>query len=111
MIATIHTFTGRTFCPLDPKPEDIDIQDIAHALSCQCRFTGHSRKFYSVAEHCVRVSLLVSPDLQLAALLHDASEAYLSDVARPIKRLPAMAEYRRTEEALQRQIYLCFGCS
>ena len=56
--ASIRTFTGRTFWPLDPKPEDLDIRDIAHALSLVCRFTGHTRSFYSVADHSLRVSYL-----------------------------------------------------
>jgi hypothetical protein len=55
----IQTFTGRQYWPLDPREGDVYIEDIAHALSLQCRFTGHCRSFYSVAEHCVRVSHVV----------------------------------------------------
>lgn len=89
--AWILTFTGRRMWPLDPRPADICIEDIAHALSLTCRFTGHCREFYSVAQHSVLVSLYVKEHggdaaLQLAALLHDASEAYLPDVARPVKQ-------------------------
>lgn len=81
----IQTFTGKRFFPLDPKTEDVDIQDIAHALSLLCRFNGHCNQFYSVAQHSVLVSKLVAPEHRLAALLHDATEAYLSDIPRPIK--------------------------
>lgn len=94
----IQTFTGRQFWPLNPKAEDVYLMDIAHALSLKCRFNGHCRQFYSVAEHSVRVMRDVARrqivdgcgdeyrNHTLAlALMHDASEAYLPDVARPIK--------------------------
>jgi hypothetical protein len=91
----IETFTG-AFTPMDPKAGDVRIEDIAHALSLKCRFNGHCRVFYSVAEHSVRLSELVKRfadgrarvvvmELQRIALLHDAAEAYLCDVPRPIK--------------------------
>lgn len=88
--AWILTFTGRRAWPLDPRSQDICIEDIAHALALTCRFTGHCREFYSVAQHSVLVSHYVSDHdgdagLQLAALLHDAAEAYLPDLAKPIK--------------------------
>lgn len=86
----ICTYTGRSPRPLDPNPEDIDIEDIAHSLANQCRYTGHTSSFYSVAQHCVHVSQWLESqgqeDFALWGLLHDASEAYLSDIARPIKR-------------------------
>jgi hypothetical protein len=92
----MQTYTGRQFWPLDPRAEEVDLQDIAHALSHMCRFAGHVFTFYSVAEHCVRVSALApesDPKLALAALLHDATEAYVVDVPRPLKRfLPGYAE-------------------
>lgn len=107
---TIYTFTGRTIRPLDPDPDDIVIEDIAHALSQQCRFTGHTQEFSSVAEHCVRVSWLVPANLALEALLHDASEAYLSDIARPVKKAPGFAEtYLKYEAQLERAIATRFG--
>ncbi len=96
----IQTFSGIEFYPLDPRPGEILIEDIAHALSLQCRFTGHTRQFYSVAEHSIWVSALCDPADALWGLLHDASEAYMCDVARPIKRLPELAGYRATEKDL-----------
>jgi hypothetical protein len=71
---SITTFSDVRFWPLLPNPDDIRIEDIAHALSNQCRFAGHAREFYSVAEHCVRVSQLCRPEEALWGLLHDASE-------------------------------------
>jgi uncharacterized protein len=89
----IQTYTGKAFYPLDPRPEDVDIVDIAHALSNLCRFNGHCLRFYSVAEHSVLLSRAVAPEHALWALLHDAAEAYLADVPRPTKRmLPAYAD-------------------
>jgi hypothetical protein len=88
----IQTYTGRAFYPLDPRPEEICIEDISHALAHLCRYGGHSLRFYSVAEHCVLLSRAV-PRHALWALLHDASEAYLCDLPRPTKRmLPGYAE-------------------
>lgn len=100
----IRTFTGIKFTPLSPRLEDIDIRDIAHALSNLCRFTGHTPVFYSVAEHSVLVSKLVEPKYALGALLHDASEAYLNDIAGPIK--PFFPEYVKAEKKLQDLIHL-----
>lgn len=81
----IQTFTGRRFFPLRPTIGDLSITDIAHALAMKCRFTGHVSTFYSVAEHSVHCSRNVPNKHALWALLHDAAEAYLPDVARPIK--------------------------
>ena len=103
----IQTFSGRPFFPLAPRAEDVDIRDIAHALSLNCRFNGHCRSFYSVAEHSVRVSREVPAGMELMALLHDAAEAYLTDVPRPIKQhLPQFSEI---EERLLRVIFARFG--
>lgn len=87
----IQTATGLRVNPLSMKPEDVDIADIAHALANLCRFTGHTREFYSVAQHSVLVSRLLErwgcdPWVQLWGLMHDAAEAYLGDVASPMKR-------------------------
>lgn len=105
----ITTFTGRRIWPLDPHPNDIDIEDIAQALSNLCRFNGHVRIFYSVAEHCVRVSRACAADEAPWGLLHDASEAYLCDVTRPVKQQPEMSAYRIAEGRLQNAIYRHFG--
>ncbi|MFO0144076.1 MAG: phosphohydrolase [Betaproteobacteria bacterium] len=82
----IQTFTGRKFWPLDPRPEDVCIEDIAHALALKCRYTGHCHTFYSVGQHSYCVSYLVPAEDALWGLLHDAAEAYLPDVARPLKK-------------------------
>lgn len=86
----IKTFTGKRFDLVDPDPATVDIVDIAHALSMLCRFTGHCREFYSVAQHSVLVcnrvdSAHVPAKVALAALLHDAAEAYTGDLSRPTK--------------------------
>lgn len=87
---TIETHTGLFYDYLDPKPEQVCIEDIAHALSNTARFGGHCSRFYSVAEHCCLVRQLVIeaglPHLGLAALLHDAHEAYVGDIPTPLKR-------------------------
>jgi uncharacterized protein len=106
----IRTFTGKRFYPLQPRIQDIDITDIAHALSLQCRFTGHCTRHYSVAEHSLLVASLVPEEHQLQALLHDASEAYLTDVARPVKHSPEYTFYRKVEKHVQSLIYEYFNC-
>lgn len=102
----IETASGREFDFTDPRPESINIEDIAHALSHLCRYTGHVREFYSVAQHSIFVSHLVPTGLGMYGLLHDASEAYLGDVSSPLKTL--LPEYRRIEEAVQGAIYRKF---
>ncbi|TAL44618.1 MAG: phosphohydrolase [Salinibacterium sp.] len=82
----MQTHTGRRFYPRDPRPEEVDPEDIAHALSLLCRYGGHVDRFYSVAEHCVLMSQAVAPDNAIYALLHDATEAYVCDVPRPLKK-------------------------
>lgn len=86
----IATYSGKKFWPLDPRPEEVDIEDIAHALSMKCRYGGHSRLFYSVAQHSVLMAQAAvektgSVDLAKWCLLHDAAEAYTTDVPAPIK--------------------------
>lgn len=105
----IQTFTGRRFHPLSPMPDDIVIDDIAHALAMICRYAGHTSTFYSVAEHSVIVSLHVPAEYAREALLHDASEAYIGDVSRPLKHHPVMSEYRRVEAELTCAIFERFG--
>ena len=82
----IQVYTGRAFWPLDPRPEEIYIEDIAHALSMKCRYGGHCLRFYSVAEHSVLVSRHVPAHAAFWGLMHDAAEAYLADIPRPVKR-------------------------
>ncbi len=108
-----QTFTGREFWPLDPRPEEVSIRDIAHALSLVCRFQGHCRYFYSVAQHSLFVAaILKSQDqpvsVQLAGLLHDAAEAYICDVVRPLKRLLGSA-YKDTENLVAAAIGQRYG--
>lgn len=98
----IATFTGKLIDPLNINIEDISIEDIAHSLAHQCRFMGHSMSFYSIAQHCYHVSTLVDQRFALSALLHDASEAYLCDLPRPIKAL--LPVYKQAEELLEKRI-------
>jgi hypothetical protein len=96
----IATYTGKQFYPLEPRVEDIDIRDIAHALANVCRFSGHVETFYSVAQHSVLAARYAPLGLELAALLHDASEAYICDLSRPVKHDPTMQSYRDAEKRL-----------
>lgn len=79
------TQSGRQFYPYDPRPDEILIEDIAHGLSLLCRYNGQCSTFYSVAQHSVLVSLIVPKEYALWALLHDAAEAYIGDMIRPLK--------------------------
>jgi 5'-nucleotidase len=102
-----QTFTGVAFYPFDPAATEVHDMDIAHALSLQCRFGGHCREFYSVAEHCVRVSHIVPPNYAREGLLHDAAEAYLIDLPRPIKL--GMPEYSTVEKRIAKVIGYKYG--
>ena len=99
----MQTYTGEQLYPIDPDPKHINIVDISHSLSMQCRFNGHCNRFYSVAEHSVIVSRFCKPEYALAGLMHDAAEAYLSDVIRPIK--PYLNGYQEIENRLLRMIF------
>ncbi|KLK91389.1 phosphohydrolase [Microvirga vignae] len=105
----IQTYSGAQFWPMDPRAGDIRLQDIAHALSMLCRYTGHCKRFYSVAEHSVLLSEVVEPKHRLWALLHDASEAYLVDVPRPVK--PFLTGYREAEGEIMLCVAERFGLS
>lgn len=106
----IQTFSGRRFWPLDPRPDDIDILDIAHALSLCCRFAGHCKWHYSVAQHSVYVSDMCKRDLRLAGLLHDAAEAYLGDLVTPVKRHSVLGdEYKLVELRLMEAVAVRFA--
>ena len=103
----MQSYSGGVFYPLDPRPEDIKLRDIAHALSNLCRFGGHCVSFYSVAEHSVHVSRVVPKEDALWGLLHDATEAYLVDVPRPIKKY--LGGYVEAEARLEAAIKAKFG--
>lgn len=103
----MQTYTGGRFYPMDPRPEDIRPEDIAHALSLICRYGGHVQRFYSVAEHCLLVSKAVPAELALWGLLHDATEAYVGDMVRPLK--VSMPEYRAAEDRVMEAVAERFG--
>lgn len=104
----IQTYTEEIFCAFDPDESVINIVDIAHATALNCRFNGHIHEFYSVAQHCVHAAELLlaqynSIELALAGLLHDASEAYIADLASPIKK--GIVGYKQVEQKIQEAIY------
>lgn len=100
----MQTTNGTQFWPLDPRAGDINIEEIAISLAKQCRYAGHTKGFlhYSVAEHCCHISDLCPPEHKLWGLLHDASEAYIVDVPRPIKLL--LQNYKQIESELMKVI-------
>jgi hypothetical protein len=117
----IQTFTGKAFDFADISSNEISIRDIAHSLSMQCRYNGHTKKFYSVAEHSVNVMEMVAQHIGkgtlcqgtknakilMSALLHDASEAYLCDIPRPLK--PLLSNYAEIEKNVENHICNVFG--
>jgi hypothetical protein len=108
----ILTYTNTHFYPLEPEEDEVKIEDIAHALSQMCRANGHFKTFYSVAQHslnCANEAKTrgLSVRVQLACLLHDASEAYISDITRPVKCY--LHEYRKIEHRLQQVIFSRFA--
>ena len=105
----IATYSGIKFWPLDPRVEEINIEDIAHALSNVCRFGGHVKEFYSVAQHSVYCSYYVEAKNALAGLLHDAAESYLADICRPIKKF--INNFQEIEDNLMEVISKKFGFS
>ena len=86
-MTTIQTFTGRAFDLANPDPDQVDVVDIAHALSQINRYTGHTTRPYTVAQHCVLISRIVPPEFAFDALMHDAAEAYVGDLSRPLRML------------------------
>lgn len=107
-MSNITTYYNHNFNPTTAVPDDIDIRDISHSLSLLCRAGGHIPHFYSVAQHCLNCLCeakhrKLSTRVQLGCLLHDAGEAYLSDITRPVKQ--CLAEYRVFEERLQNMIF------
>lgn len=107
--AWIQTYSGRRFNPTKPYVDAIVIQDIAHSLSMQCRFSGHVKRFYSVAQHSVLVSYICDSADAFWGLMHDATEAYLVDVPRPLKRSGKFDAYLEFEANLQAAICQRFG--
>lgn len=103
----VSTFSGNRFYPLEPRIDVVAIEDIAHGLAYLCRFNGQTREFYSVAQHSLVVASLVPTDLRLAALLHDAAEAYLGDMVKPLKVL--MPEFAALEDKVSNIIGATFG--
>lgn len=107
----IQTYSGFRFTPTIPNINSIVIQDIAHALSMQCRFSGHCNKFYSVAQHSVLVSYVCDFKDALHGLMHDASEAYMHDLVTPLKKSGMFEAYIKYEKQLQEVIYDKFELS
>ncbi|MDE3023094.1 MAG: hypothetical protein KGI54_14810 [Pseudomonadota bacterium] len=103
----IETSSGEKVQFLEPKPEQIKIKDIAHSLANQCRYNGHCHGFFSVAEHSVNVAMQLPDELKLTGLLHDASEAYLSDIPSPVKQF--LPDYQIIETRLEEVIAQKFG--
>lgn len=117
----LQTVSGRAWCAEEPEAYDYTIEELAHALAHLCRFAGHTRQFYSVAQHSVLVARIAYASLHLTsvdqrreaargALLHDAAEAFVIDMPAPLKRMPQLAGYReliqRVEDAIARQFGL-----
>lgn len=106
----VETFSGGRFHPFDPVPEEVSLKDIAGGLAHTCRFGGHCRRFYSVALHSIHVSAeLDERGRRLAAygLLHDAGEAYLGDVPRPVKA--AFEGLERAERRIRAVVWEAVG--
>lgn len=103
----IRTFSGKWVNVFAPSGDSICIQDIAHALSHQCRFGGHTHTHYSVAQHSVHCCQMIKREHKLSALLHDASEAYMVDIPSPIKK--NLENYKEIEDGLMKVIADVFG--
>lgn len=110
----VQTYSGQAFDLKSLDPTKISIEDIGHSLSMQCRYNGHTRRFYSVAEHSVRVSYIAEKrfgdrKFAIGGLLHDAAEAYIGDMVTPIKKeLPGMEEFVLLENEIQAAIESVF---
>lgn len=105
----IQTYTGKAFYLLNPRVEDICIEDIAHSLAYQCRFNGHTKDFYSIAQHSCLVSFCSGALFEREGLMHDAAETYVGDVTSPLKRL--IPDFKRIEDRILEAIARKFGFS
>jgi len=108
---TMRTASGLYVDLLNPKPESINIGDIAHSLANQCRWTGHTKEFFSVAQHSILVSRLCPTDLKLAGLLHDAAEAYTCDISSPLKAVLGgeASKYKQVQHQITKVIFSRYG--
>lgn len=97
-----QTYTGRRFYPMDPRPEDFDLKDIAHALANVNRYGGHLDRPYSVAQHSVLVSRHCPPGLEMCGLMHDAPEAYIGDMVKPLKLM--LPQFQEIEDGVWRAL-------
>lgn len=104
-----QTFTGGAFWFLEPSPGDVVLEDIAHALALQCRFAGHCKTHYSVGQHSIEVATIVEPRYMKEALFHDAAEAYLNDITKPVKESRICAGYEEAEHQISTVIAERFG--
>jgi len=113
MNTKIVTYTGKSFDLLNPTPNMVCIEDIAHALANICRYTGHVREFYSVAQHCVLMAKADLPGGPLQRLLHDAGEAYIGDITSPWKQCLIVHDFdvsvKEWELKIQKIIGLALG--
>lgn len=105
--SSIQTRSGKDFDLIEPSKNEFTVEDVAHALSNICRYCGHVSEFYSVAQHSVMVSKLVEPQYALIGLLHDASEAFVGDVAKPLKEL--LPDYKQVEARIEEFVLSRFG--
>lgn len=107
--AYIQTFKNNKFYPTDPRPDEVCIEDIAHSLSLMCRWAGHIKDFYSVAQHAVLGSYQVPEQFAFAFLNHDDSEAYCVDIPRPLKYAKGMEGYLVIEEGVDHAVRMALG--
>lgn len=103
----IRTYKNHRFFLRQPEESVIDIEDIAHALANQCRWSGHTSSFYSVAQHSVEMSRQVPPEFAFEALMHDAAEAYCVDLPSPLKWI--LPEYKAVQNKIEKHLSSVFN--